>query len=57
MPGGAGGEGVEEMEEMEEMGVRMRMGEVEGPAPDIWVWGLHAGKGFLPHVRRRARLF
>ena len=57
MPGGAGGEGVEEMEEMEGMGVRMRMGEVEGPAPDIWVWGLHAGKGFLPHVRRRARLF
>ena len=31
--------------------------EIEGPAPDIWVWGLEPGLGYLPHVRRRPRLF
>ena len=29
-----------------------------GPAPDIWSWGLVAGKErYLPHLRRRDRLY
>ena len=29
-----------------------------GPAPDIWTWGLHPlGLGYLPHVRKRQRLY
>lgn len=31
--------------------------EIGDPAPDIWVWGLEPGLGYLPHVRRRPRLF
>ena len=27
------------------------------PAPDIWVWRIHPGLGFVPHVRKRPRLF
>ena len=29
----------------------------KGPAPDIWVWRIHPGLGFVPHVRKRPRLF
>ena len=31
--------------------------EISDPAPDIWVWGIEPGLGYLPHVRRRPRLF
>ena len=28
------------------------------PAPDIWTWGLHPlGLGYVPHVRKRQRLY
>ena len=27
------------------------------PAPDIWTWSLHPKGGYLPHVRKRQRLY
>ena len=45
-----------EQEEEEEV-VRLEDSEeLLGPAPDIWAWGLQAGR-YLPHIRRRNRLY
>ena len=56
-PSEGGGEGEEEeQKEGEEVVGLEESEELQGPAPDIWAWGLQAGR-YLPHIRRRNRLY